>query len=199
MANAAFTRVIKLGGSLLGWPGLRAALRRWRDVSPERCDLLVVGGGAAADWVREMDRAHGLGDSAAHRLAIEAMCLNTQFAAQLWPEARWCEDLSQLDRSAGLSLLMPWPALEDEQQRQFREPLPHAWDVTSDSIAAWVASAINADQLVLLKSALPPNAEMKMAIDAGYVDRHFEFAARDVPEIIAVNLRSEEFESMRLS
>jgi 5-(aminomethyl)-3-furanmethanol phosphate kinase len=36
------------------------------------------------------------------------------------------------------------------------DPLPHSWDVTSDSIAAWVAGSLGARQLVLVK---PPGAE----------------------------------------
>ncbi|HET9358354.1 MAG TPA: hypothetical protein VFO58_01305, partial [Vicinamibacterales bacterium] len=33
------------------------------------------------------------------------------------------------------------------------DPLPHCWDVTSDSIAAWVAGQIDAGRLVLVKPA----------------------------------------------
>ena len=36
------------------------------------------------------------------------------------------------------------------------DPLPHSWEVTSDSIAAWIARAIAASRLVLVK---PPDAE----------------------------------------
>src|SRR5439155_8330146 len=32
------------------------------------------------------------------------------------------------------------------------DPFPHSWDVTSDSIAAWVARALRTARLVLLKS-----------------------------------------------
>lgn len=193
-------RVIKLGGSLLDWPGLRNALRGWRRAVPHLQDLLVVGGGAAADWVRAADRIHGLGDDAAHRLAIEAMQLNARFAAALWPEAHWCAELGTLaaDLAPGLRILQPWPALSDTEQARFATPLPHSWDVTSDSIAAWVASAIGACELVLLKSALPPGESMQMAIDEGFVDRHFALAARGIESITAVNLRSDEFTARRL-
>jgi len=193
-------RVLKLGGSLLGWSGLREALRRWREAKPAACDLLVVGGGAAADWVREADRVHQLGDDVAHWLAIDAMQLNAALAAAIWPEARWCESLHQRKNTEhGLQLLRPWPALSDAEQGRFGTPLPHSWDVTSDSIAAWVARAIGARELVLLKSSLPRGDSMQMAIDAGYVDRHFATAARGIEAITAVNLRSESLASRRFA
>lgn len=192
--------MLKLGGSLLDWSGLREGLRRWRAAFPAACDLLIVGGGAAANWVREADRVHRLGDDVAHRLAIDAMQFNAEFAAALWPEAQWCEGLQQLTTAAdGLWLLRPWPALSDAEQARYGAPLLHSWDVTSDSIAAWVAQAIGARELVLFKSSLPSDDAMQMAIDAGYVDRHFAIAARGIETITAVNLRSEDFASRRLA
>jgi len=42
------------------------------------------------------------------------------------------------------------------------DPLPHTWNVTSDSISAWVASMLGATQLVLVK---PPGATGEGAVD----------------------------------
>ena len=47
------------------------------------------------------------------------------------------------------------------------DPLPHSWEVTSDSIAAWIARAIAASRLVLVK---PPDAEPSTDL----VDSYFE-------------------------
>jgi aspartokinase-like uncharacterized kinase len=43
------------------------------------------------------------------------------------------------------------------------DPLPHSWDVTSDSISAWVASQVGASRLVLVK---PPGASGSDIVDA---------------------------------
>jgi aspartokinase-like uncharacterized kinase len=51
------------------------------------------------------------------------------------------------------------------------DPLPHSWDVTSDSIAAWVAGEVGAERLVLAKAA---KADL-----SALVDPHF---ARALPE-----------------
>jgi hypothetical protein len=42
------------------------------------------------------------------------------------------------------------------------DPLPHSWDVTSDSISAWVAGQIGAELLLLVK---PPGASGADIVD----------------------------------
>jgi len=45
------------------------------------------------------------------------------------------------------------PVLALTRWLRARDPLPHSWNVTSDSIAAWVAGQLNAARLVVIKSA----------------------------------------------
>jgi hypothetical protein len=47
------------------------------------------------------------------------------------------------------------PVLAPSRWLRHADPLPRSWDVTSDSIAAWVAGQAKADALVLIK---PPGA-----------------------------------------
>jgi hypothetical protein len=69
--------------------------------------------------------------------------------------------------------------------------LPHTWDATSDSIAACLARALGAAELVLLKSAAPPSAATPGDLAAaGYVDRHFPIVAAELPAVRFVDLRS---------
>lgn len=194
-------RIIKLGGSLLAWPGVREALREWRQRQPQAVDLLVGGGGPAADWIRQADATHRLGDDAAHRLAIQAMQLNAHLAETLWPESLPVASLDSPARRSippGLWVFQPWPALADAEQAKYGQPLPHAWHVTSDSIAAWIARATEADELALLKSSLPANSSISACAVAGYVDRYFPAAATDVRRIRAVGLRSANFDERPL-
>jgi aspartokinase-like uncharacterized kinase len=90
----------------------------------------VPGGAGFADAVRDADRRFGLHAHTSHRMAILAM---EQFG--------WL--LSDLIR--GVPVLLPAGLPLDE--------LPASWDVTSDSIAAWVAHRVGAERLVLVKAA----------------------------------------------
>jgi aspartokinase-like uncharacterized kinase len=145
--------VVKVGGGLLAFPGhLDAVLAALVDAASTRRVLIVPGGGPFADAVRAVDRELTLSDDAAHWMAVLAM---DQYAHLL---------VSRL-RSAGLASDAAGIAAELDQGRlpvlapsrwlRNADPLPHSWDVTSDSIAAWVAGEVGARRLVLVK---PPGA-----------------------------------------
>lgn len=117
--------VLKLGGSLFD----RApdVLRR---VAGSGADVLVVpGGGPFADLVRGIDRAQGLSPDAAHWMAVLAM---DQYAYYLHDKTD-IELTPLLVRKKGIRIVLPYEVLRRQDE------LPHSWDVTSDTIAAWIA------------------------------------------------------------
>lgn len=158
--NSRPVRVYKVGGSLFEWPELfdrLAALLREEGGRP----LLVSGGGAAADVVREWDRVHRLGEERAHRLAIKSLCLGEAFLADGLNGAvivAGRDDAEDAWRAGRVPILCADRFLAAEEAVD-EAPLPHRWDVTSDSIAAWVAARWPAE-LVLLKSASPRRARV---------------------------------------
>lgn len=106
--------------------------------------IVVPGGGIFADEVRRADRRFALGDSAAHWMAILAMDQYGHLLARLAPGAVLARSRRELTPGR-LNVLLPsgWLRRAD--------PLPHSWDVTSDSIAAWLARALGARHLMLVK------------------------------------------------
>jgi dihydroneopterin aldolase len=60
------------------------------------------------------------------------------------------------------------PVLAPSRWLREVDPLPHSWDVTSDSIAAWVAHEAGAQRLVLIKPAGAQGPDL--------VDRYFSRA-----------------------
>ena len=71
--------------------------------------------------------------------------------------------------------------LQSEEPLQPGVPLPHGWDVTSDSIAARIAQVIGAVELVLLKQ--KPSSSPAEAMRDGLVDDYFEMAAAGIDQL----------------
>jgi aspartokinase-like uncharacterized kinase len=183
--------VVKVGGSLLAWPGLRDRLTAWLDAQASRAVVLVPGGGAGADVVRALDRTHSLGDEAAHWLAVRAMGLNAHVLAALLPRARVLTCPAELPAAWAdgvVPVLDCLPLLLEDEARPGR--LPHSWAVTSDAIAARVAVLLGAQRLVLLKSVtVPPGTDWQTAARQGLVDDVFPLiVAQARMEVTAVNL-----------
>lgn len=181
----------KLGGSLLDLPDLADRLRQQWQARPDTSPLLIVGGGAAADVVREWDRTFQLGEEAAHWLAIDSLDLSAGLLSRLLPELQLVRNRKQMElaHAAGRPALLcvdcfvKW--LETQPTR-----LPHRWDVTTDSIAAAVAVAWEARELVLLKSCdVSGQPSLHELAAQGMVDPYFPSAAHGLSRISWGNLR----------
>jgi len=191
-------RVIKLGGSLLDWPAMPTAFARWLAAQPPAVDVMVVGGGAVVEAIRSWDRTFTLDPVAMHWLCVRAMSLTAEFAGSLLADARIAHTIRDLRLrvEGGVQILDVEAFLRADQQRH--DPLPCDWSVTSDSIAARVAQALEAHELALLKSALPSAAQSRAALaECGYVDRFFPMAPHRL-HIRCVNLRDPLFAQIGL-
>lgn len=122
--------VVKVGGSLISEAGGIVSILK----GAGRPLLIVPGGGPFARMVRSMH----LPDEPAHWMAILAM---DQFGWYL--AAGGLPVTHELSLPRRIEILLPYRVLRE------RDPLPHTWDVTSDTIAAWVASELAVDLLIL--------------------------------------------------
>ncbi len=186
-------RVIKLGGSLLELDDLAGKFRRWLASEPPMQNVLIVGGGRFADGIRAAFLQHELSEDAAHWLCIRILGITAELVAGLLPESLLVQQFDQLRASQPADRLLVFEA--EPWLRSLPESpgpsLPHTWDVTSDSIAAALATVLGARELVLLKSWAPtePWTTLRAAADAGYVDRFFPVAAESLPCVRFVDLR----------
>jgi 5-(aminomethyl)-3-furanmethanol phosphate kinase len=150
--------VLKVGGGLLKQRGeLDRVLAVISDLARHRRLLVVPGGGPFADAVRAVDDRLGLSDDTAHWMAIRAMDQYAQVVADQMPGCVLVAGPSEIAGAltAGrVPVLLPYRWLRDA------DPLPHSWDVTSDSIAAWVAGAVGARRLVLIKPSGTSGADL---------------------------------------
>ena len=140
--------VVKLGGSLLGSP----ELARWLDVVVKFGDgkvVIVPGGGLFADSVREAQQVSNVSDAVAHELALIAMDQFGILLAGMNPAlATASSELEIAERGwqhRGIVWLPSQMVLVDDS-------IPKNWQVTSDSLSAWLANKIGAEQLILVKS-----------------------------------------------
>jgi aspartokinase-like uncharacterized kinase len=133
--------VVKVGGGL-GDSALPALCTALGELGARHPLLVVPGGAGFADAVREADRRFGLSASTAHRMAILGMEQFGWLLSELIPGAERCAELARV--SAGRTTVLLPAALP-------LGPLPASWEVTSDSIAAWVADRAGAGRLVLVK------------------------------------------------
>jgi aspartokinase-like uncharacterized kinase len=136
--------------------------------------ILVVGGGRAADVVRDRDRLEQLGEEKSHWLAVRAMSFNGYLIEALLEDTTVVSSIAQCQAAWASTRLPILDAHSFLVADAFAEsPLPHSWSVTSDSIAARVASASGADELILLKSvSWPVGHDMKGAAEQHVVDEH---------------------------
>lgn len=140
--------VLKVGGSLSRGPGLEALCHEISHLGERHPLLVVPGGGQFADQVREAYRRYELDETAAHHMALLAMDQFGYLLNRLIAGSALAADLPSACRTAEsghVAVLLPSsPVIH-------ADPVPHSWQVTSDSIAAWVAQQAHCRRLVLLK------------------------------------------------
>jgi len=134
--------VVKVGGGI-GEDALRPVCAALGELAIRHPLLIVPGGAGFADAVRDADRRFGLRAGTAHRMAILGM---EQFGWMLGDLIPGAVLSNELRATAGRATVLLPAALS-------LDGLPESWDVTSDSIAAWVAGQAGAERLVLVKHA----------------------------------------------
>ncbi|APZ92041.1 hypothetical protein Fuma_01645 [Fuerstiella marisgermanici] len=162
---------------------------------------VLVGGGEAADLVRRWDRQFGLSDSVAHTLAIESMSLNAKLLASLHDRLVLVNSLAEwrsTHDSSPDTVAILHPTNIVAELELIHAALPQSWDVTSDSLAAWIAVCCRVPQLLLLKStdidvSAVEHARVALATvlaDSGVVDSQFPQIACDVEHFAWCNFRA---------
>jgi aspartokinase-like uncharacterized kinase len=168
--------VVKLGGSL----ARSEALRDWLAVlarAGRGHTVVVPGGGPYADAVRAEQRRWGFDDSTAHSMALLAMdqyghqlaALGNQASPRSFEAACTNSEIrSALERGA----VAVWIG---SRMAESDAGLPRDWGLTSDSLAAWLAVALGASGVALVKALRVEETEMSSAVLAAreWVDSRF--------------------------
>ncbi|MHA1461308.1 MAG: amino acid kinase family protein, partial [Promethearchaeota archaeon] len=108
--------------------------------------ILIPGGGSYANFIRKIDEELKLGDDLAHWMAVYSMNYNGIELNRKYPNLECIEELNTFqDAQKIFCVFLPYNYLRNN------DTLPHSWDVTSDSIALYVANELNLNQCFLIK------------------------------------------------
>ena len=201
-------RVIKLGGSLLDDRELADRYRRWLRTRAPRKKCPRPRWRQACRCAAQVDRVHTLDPRLTHEMAIDCMGINARLVAGLLPEAELVTEWNGLrrrllqmlpDGKSGTLVFDVTGFMRQVEPRLIGTPLPHGWNVSSDSIAARLAHLLAAGELVLLKATLPAQEPQSTQVlsEIGYVDEYFPTIARDVRQMRCVNLRETDDAAIR--
>jgi aspartokinase-like uncharacterized kinase len=155
-------RLYKLGGSLLDHACLINILSEFFTAEAKLASqnkykfepILILGGGRTADIVRDWDQQHSLGDEQAHWLALKALDFNAELLTLIFVNAFPVVsevEISQAWERALIPMLKPY-AFVKRFEATSHLPLPHHWDVTTDSVALWLGHHLQIEEYVFLKS-----------------------------------------------
>ncbi|MCW4019481.1 MAG: delta 1-pyrroline-5-carboxylate synthetase [Candidatus Bathyarchaeota archaeon] len=140
--------VIKVGGSLSENPAVLKALGvALAKYARETSFVVVPGGGTFADAVREVDANFGLPALLSHRMAILAMDQYGLLLSHAIPDASVydsLEDVMKVSYSGKVSIFLPSKLLLQS------DPFEPSWDVTSDSIAAYIAVRLKTPKVLFV-------------------------------------------------
>jgi dihydroneopterin aldolase len=137
--------VVKLGGSHASGPHIKEWLTA---ITAEAGTIVVVpGGGLFADAVRSAQASMGFDEGAAHAMALMAMAQFGRALQSLNPALRLAASRSAISRALKDGNVPIW----SPEPMARAAALPETWELTSDSLAAWLAGALGAGRLVLVK------------------------------------------------
>lgn len=140
--------IVKIGGSLLGSP----ELSRWLEVLVKFSKghvIIVPGGGLFADAVREAQNLTNASDAIAHQLALLAMDQFGLLLAGMNDGLVTASSELEIAERGWQHRAMVWLP---SQMILAHQSIPQNWQVTSDSLSAWLANKLAAEQLILVKS-----------------------------------------------
>jgi len=164
---------------------LKACLNTIEQNAKEKV-VIVPGGGIFADQVRLVQKQWQFNDEIAHAMAILAMQQTALLFKSIKPSFFLANQVLTIDNSGPVVI---WsPDIEGLNSASINA----SWGVTSDSLAAWLATQLKADELILVKSSeIPVNIGIQQMQEQGLVDNEFpEYTKNAFYKITLLNKNS---------
>jgi aspartokinase-like uncharacterized kinase len=162
--------VVKIGGSLSHDPLLREWLTQLWELGGGRV-VIVPGGGDFADKVRQYQREWRFDDLAAHNMCLLAMTQYAILMQGVLPELRLAANEDRIRRALREGRVAVW--VPTGLMRDTPDSMTN-WDTTSDSLAAWLSTTLNAERLIVVKSCpVDTDAPLETLTATGVLDSGF--------------------------
>ncbi|HEY3535884.1 MAG TPA: aspartate kinase [Trinickia sp.] len=173
--------VVKIGGSLSHDPALRGWLTELAEMGGGRV-VIVPGGGDFADKVRQYQAEWRFNDLAAHNMCLLAMTQYALMMQGLSPELVLASSEAKVRRAlrdGRVAIWVPTALMRDEPDAMSN------WDTTSDSLAAWLSTMLNAERLIVVKSCpIELGEPIESLASSGIVDRRFLGYVKDANYLV---------------
>ena len=145
-----YEAVFKIGGKILeNSENLECTISQLKKLYEDNTlqkIIIIPGGGSYANFIRSVDKKLVLGDDLAHWAAIFSMNYNGKDLNRKFPDFECIDDLEKIQRAKRIfCIFLPYNYLKKKDE------LPHSWDVTSDSIAIYIANKLNLNECYLIK------------------------------------------------
>ncbi|HUW90412.1 MAG TPA: hypothetical protein VMV43_07790, partial [Candidatus Nanopelagicaceae bacterium] len=143
--------VFKIGGKILeNTSNIKSTFSQLTQLYEEKIlhkIIILPGGGSFANFVRKLDEDLQIGDDLAHWIAIYSMNYNGIILNRKYPDLEAIEELKTFqDAKQMFCIFLPYSFLRED------DTLPHNWDVTSDSIALYIANKLKLSRCFLIKN-----------------------------------------------
>ncbi|TAN67790.1 MAG: uridylate kinase [Methylobacter sp.] len=181
--------IIKLGGSLSRSDTLIDCLNAVEKNYQGRAVVIVPGGGAFADQVRLAQQHWQFDDTTAHQMAVLAMQQMALMFKGLKPGFAIVHTINAIQSTLNRQSPVIWSPDITELDNA---GIPASWDISSDSLAAWLAKTLSATELILVKSAaIDASLSLHQLTEQHIIDNAFcDFIAQAAFKIQIVNAQS---------
>ena len=148
--------------------------------------VLVPGGGVFADQVRSQQLQWKFNDEIAHQMALLAMHQMALLFKSIQKSFVLASNISDIQQALSNHSIVIWmPDLEELNAFGVEA----SWNISSDSLAAWLAGQLAATELILVKSAeIPLKLDIQQMQKLKLLDQAFnEYSNNASYEITLIN------------
>ncbi len=134
-------QVVKIGGSLFPDYAINLANELKNTGS-----VIILGGGEFANLIRKYNSQVNFSEEANHWTAIDCMDIIAKLVNDKVPSAKLAYSIDEVNEISGEGFT---PIFAVSRFLRSEDPFECSWDVTSDSIAAYVAHLLNANLFIV--------------------------------------------------